>query len=99
MSRKDKPRKTKIVSSICSFALIGAGGTMFFSGIGMLSAGIFAIALLGIFGQVMLGASAEGVIEGTSEGVNVLDVLTGVLEAFLDGVMVIVEAIASIFSF
>lgn len=87
MSRKDKPLNKRVLNTFGSLALIGAGGYMFFSGLSMLAALIFAVALLSICTPVIVA------------GGSIIELVTGIVESFVEGVMGVVDAISSIFSF
>lgn len=87
MGRKDKSIIKRILNSLGSLALIGAGGYMFFAGFSMLSSIIFTAALLSICTPVI------------TDGGSIAEVVTGVVEVFIEGVMGVFEAIASVFNF
>lgn len=87
MKRKSKPIIKKVFNTISSFALIGATGYMIFAGINFISGTVLAIALLSICSPVII------------DGGSIIEVIGGIFEAFVEGLMGVIDAITSIFSF
>lgn len=87
MNRKDKPLLKRILGTISSFVLIGACGYIFFVGMNLLVGFLLVASILSVATPV--------VIDGGSLG----EIISGVVEAFIEGVMGIIDAISSIFSF
>ena len=87
MNRKDKPLIRRIFGTISSFVLIGACGYAFFAGVNALTGLIIALAILSIATPVVI------------DGGSIIELFVGIFEAFLEGLMGVVDAIASIFSF
>ena len=86
MNRKDKSLFRRVVSTICAFALIGAVCYSIFVGMNAMTGAVLAVALVGICAPVIVA------------GGSIIEVLSGVFEAFIDGLMGVVDAISSIFS-
>ncbi len=87
MNRKEKPLLRRIFGTVGSFVLIGACGYTFFAGMNLLVGLILAVSILSIATPVVI------------DGGEFFELITGVFEAFIDGIMGIFDAIASIFSF
>jgi hypothetical protein len=87
MNRRERPLKKRIISAVSSLALVATGGYVLVAGFTMISSIMLALVLLNICGPVVL------------DGGGVFEVLTGVVEAFVEGIMIVVDAIASLFSF
>jgi len=87
MTRKSRPLKIRILNAISSFTLIGTSVYLFFTGINLFACAIIAVATLTIITPVAI------------DGGRVLELLSGIFEAFLDGVITIFETIANIFNF
>ena len=87
MKRKEKPFGKRLLSTVSSFAFIGACGYMFFAGANLIAGTVLAIALLSICSPVII------------DGGSIIEVIGGIFEAFIEGLMGVVDAISSIFSF
>ena len=87
MKRKDKPLHMRVLGTVSSFAFLGACGYAFFTSLTLLSGMFIGIAFLSIIGPVLVG------------GGNVIEMLGGIVEAFIEGLLGIFDAIASIFDF
>lgn len=84
--KKRRPIALRALNSLCVIALVGAAGWVFAEGFRLASSLVLAAAILAIAGPVVV--ASDGLAE----------VLTGLLEALVDGVVAIFEAIASLFS-
>ena len=88
-NRKEKPIGLRLLSSVAAFMLIGAAVYIFVAGINLYAGAALAVAVLG------LGAHS------VSAGEGLLEMITGIFEAFFDRVMEviggIVDAISSLF--
>lgn len=87
MNREEKPILQRVLLTISAAALLGAAGLIYFSGLTLTSGIIFGIALSGI------------ATPAVSEVGGVLEVLFGIFEALLEGLMGVLDAIAGIFNF
>ena len=87
MNRKDKPILKRMFGTISSFVLIGACGYAFFAGVNLLVGFLLAISILSIVGPVVIDGGGIG------------ELISGIIEAFFEGIMGVIDAIASIFSF
>ena len=87
MKRKEKPITKRLLSTVSSLALIGASGYMFFAGVNLISGAILAIALISICSPVII------------DGGGIIEVISGIFEAFIEGIMGVIDAITSIFNF
>ncbi len=87
MNRKEKPILRRIFGTLSSFVLIGASGYAFFAGMNFLVGLILAISILSIATPVVI------------DGGGFFEIVSGIFEAFIEGVMGVFDAVASIFSF
>ena len=87
MKRKEKPILLRILLTISTFALLGAAGFIYFSGVTITSGIVLGLALAGI------------ITPAVGEGGGVLEMLFGVFEALIDGLMGVVDAITGVFNF
>ncbi len=87
MKRKDQPLYLRIIGSVASFALVAACLYVFFAGFSVIAGAVMVVAMLSIGGPVAVG------------GEGLIDVFAGIVEAFIQGIASVFEAIASAFSF
>lgn len=87
MNRKDKPLLRRLFGTISSCVFIGACGYAFFAGINLLVGFLLAVSILSIATPVVI------------DGGGIAELISGVVEAFIDGIMGAFDAIASLFSF
>jgi len=87
VKRKEKPIANRVFSTVSSFALIGAASYALFWGVNIISGTVLAVALLSICAPVII------------DGGSILEVASGIFESFCEGVMGVIDAISSIFSF
>lgn len=84
--RKRRPIALRALNSLCVIALVVSIGWVFAEGFRLASSLVLTVAILAVAGPVVV--ASDGLVE----------VLTGLLEALVDGVVAILEAIASLFS-
>ncbi|VUD69451.1 hypothetical protein TDB9533_04821 [Thalassocella blandensis] len=84
--RNNKSIQIKAFNAVCSILLISSIIYILFAGFEVIATGILITSL---------AASAVPVVVA---GEGLVEILVGILEALLEGVMVVVECIASIFS-
>ena len=87
MNRKDKPLLHRIFTTVCTFTLIGAGMYAIFAGLNLTSGIVIGLAIASIATPVVI------------EGGSILEVIFGVFEALLEGLMGVLDAIGNIFNF
>lgn len=87
MKRKDRPLYKRTLGTICSFALVGACGYAFFTGLNLLTTLLIGMAILSIIAPVVIA------------GGSLVEILVGIVEAFIDGLMGVIDVIASFFNF
>lgn len=87
MSRKNTPLKRRVISAISSVALIVTSGFVLVAGFNMVSSVVLAVVILSICAPVIV------------DGGSILEVISGIVEAFVEGIMIVVDAVASLFSF
>ncbi|WP_444936242.1 hypothetical protein ACJJIW_20720 [Microbulbifer sp. JMSA004] len=88
---KEKSKAMKIIQSICSLSIVGVICYSLIYGVELVSSAIVVSSIVGLVIPTVISESTMGVVE----------ILTGVLEAFIDGlvdaVTGVLEAIGSIF--
>ena len=80
---KKKSIYLRLFNTVCSLTFIGAACYLFFAGMDLLAMGIFASSLAALTAPVVV------------DGGSVVEVLVGIVEAFVEGLALIVEAISS----
>lgn len=83
--RRSRSKRIKLLNCLCSLVILGSVMAAVFVGMNIYALGVLTIAVASIATPVIIG------------GEGILDMLVGVLEAVLDGVLVLVEAIGHIF--
>lgn len=89
---KEKSKPVKFIQSICSLAIVGVICYSLIYGVELVSSAIAISAIAGLLLPTVVAESSVGIVE----------ILTGVLEAFIEGLVSAItgmlEAIGSIFS-
>lgn len=86
MDKKERPVGLRVLNALCATVLVFSGLYILFSGFQAVAVAALVCAAVAVATPVMV----------TGEGG--LEILTGILDAFLDGIMGIFEAIASFIS-
>ena len=87
MRKKNKSLPRRLFNSIGSLALIGSGGYLLFSGINLIAS------------SVLITAFVLIIVPIATDGGSIFEIVAGIFEAIIDGLVSLVEAVMSVFSF
>ena len=85
--RKERSILRRIVGTMSSFAIIGISGYAFFFGINVFTSLLIGLAVVSIVAPVLIA------------GGSFIELLIGIIEAFIEGLVGALEAIANMFNF